>query len=130
MSDLAVSLEGVGKSYPHFALQDVDIRLPHGGILGFIGANGAGKSTTIRILMGLVRHDHGRVRVLGHEMPQGGAAARRDVGFASEDLRLYGAATLAWHMAFIRSIFPAWDAKYAEVLLRRFDLRAEQKIKG
>jgi ABC-2 type transport system ATP-binding protein len=131
MSDFAVSLEGVSKSYPHFALQGLDIRLPPGGILGFIGANGAGKSTTIRILMGLVRPDEGRVRVLGREMPLDGAAARQDVGFASEDLRLYGSATLAWHMAFIQSVFPArWDARYAEVLLRRFDLRREQKIKG
>lgn len=130
MSDLAVHLDGVGKSYPHFTLDDISIQLPTGGILGFIGANGAGKSTTIRILMGLVRHERGRVRVLGHDMPADGAAARQDIGFASEDLRLYGGATLAWHMSFIQSIFPSWDPKYADVLLRRFDLRAEQKIKG
>jgi ABC-2 type transport system ATP-binding protein len=130
MSDLAVHLDGVGKTYPHFSLDNIDVQLPTGGILGFIGANGAGKSTTIRILMGLVRQEHGRVRVLGHEMPADGAAARQDIGFASEDLRLYGSATLAWHMAFIQSIFPSWDAQYADLLLRRFDLRAEQKIKG
>jgi len=130
MSDLAIHLDGVGRSYPHFSLDDIDIQLPAGGILGFIGANGAGKSTTIRILMGLVRRDRGRVCVLGREMPEDGAAARRDIGFASEDLRLYGSATLAWHMAFVASIFPSWDEKYAGTLLRRFDLHAEQKIKG
>ncbi len=130
MSDLAVELDGVVKTSPHFTLDGLNIQLPTGGILGFIGANGAGKSTTIRILMGLVRQDRGGVRVMGHEMPRDGAAARADIGFASEDLRLYGAATLAWHIGFIRSIYPSWDAKYAEALLRRFDLRAEQRIKG
>ena len=45
-------------------------------------------------------------------------------------MRLYDAATLAWHMGFIRSIYPDWDPAYAEELLRRFDLKAEQKIKG
>ena len=130
MSDLAIDLEGVGKSYPHFQLADIHIPLAAGGILGFIGANGAGKSTTIRILMGLVRHDRGRVRVLGHDVPAHGADARWDIGYASEDLRLYGGATLAWHMEFVRSIFPSWDAAYAETLLRRFDLRPQQKIKG
>jgi ABC-2 type transport system ATP-binding protein len=130
MSDLAVELDGVVKAYPHFTLDGLNIKLPTGGILGFIGANGAGKSTTIRILMGLVRQDRGDVRVLGHAMPNDGAAARADIGFASEDLRLYGAATLAWHIDFVRSIYPGWDAQYAGVLLRRFDLRAEQKIKG
>jgi ABC-2 type transport system ATP-binding protein len=98
--------------------------------MGFIGANGAGKSTTLRILMGLVHQDRGDVRVLGHPMPAEGAAAKRDIGFVSEDMRLYKAATLAWHMAFIRSIYPSWDQAYAEALLKRFDLKAEQKIKG
>ena len=45
-------------------------------------------------------------------------------------MRLYGAATLEWHMRFVRSIYPRWDNKYANDLLRRFDLKAQQKIKG
>jgi ABC-2 type transport system ATP-binding protein len=130
MTDLAVQLDGVSKSYPHFQLESIDVKLPSGGILGFIGANGAGKSTTIRILMGLVHQDRGSVRVLGQRMPEQQALAKRDIGFASEDLRLYKGATVGWHMRFIRSIFPSWDQSYAELLLRRFDIRAEQKIKG
>ena len=62
--------------------------------MGFIGANGAGKSTTIRILMGLVHQDAGSVRVLGHAMPEEQAAAKLDIGFVSEDMRLYGAPSL------------------------------------
>ena len=130
MTDLAVHFDGVTKSYPHFKLDDLQLKLQTGGILGFIGANGAGKSTTIRILMGLVRQDRGTVDVLGQRMPEGQAVAKRDIGFASEDLRLYKTATVRWHMEFVRSIYPAWDQPYAELLLRRFDLRPEQKIKG
>jgi ABC-2 type transport system ATP-binding protein len=130
MSALAVQFEGVRKEYPHFTLDDVNLELPTGSIMGFIGANGAGKSTTLRILMGLVHQDRGAVHVLGSEMPAQQAEAKRDVGFVSEDMRLYGAATLAWHMDFIRSIYPSWDQPYAESLLKRFDLKAEQKIKG
>ena len=63
-------------------------------------------------------------------MPAQQAAARRDIGFVSEDMRLYGSLTLAWHMNFIRSIYPRWDRLYAEELLRRFDLKPQQKIKG
>jgi ABC-2 type transport system ATP-binding protein len=120
----------VGKTYTHFTLDNLDMKVPRGGVMGFIGANGAGKSTTLRILMGLVRQDRGSVAVLGHPMPGEEAAAKRDVGYASEDLRLYKSATLAWHMAFVRSIYPGWDQSYSESLLRRFDLRQEQKIKG
>lgn len=130
MIDTAVEFSGVTKRYTHFALEQINLKLPTGRIMGFVGANGAGKSTTLRILMGLVHQDAGTVKVLGHAMPDEQATAKRDIGFLSEDMRLYGAATLAWHMSFVRSIYPYWDGRYADHLLRRFDLRAQQKIKG
>ncbi len=130
MTDLAIKLDGVGKKYRYFTLDNIHLEVPPGQIMGLIGPNGAGKSTTIRILMGLIHQDHGEVRVLGHRMPAEQVAAKWDIGFASEDMRLYDAMTLDWHMRFIRSIYPQWDAAYAQLLLKRFGLRAEQKIKG
>src|SRR5688572_5867275 len=130
MTDFVVELKGVGKSYPFFTLDNIHLKVPEGQIMGLIGPNGAGKSTTIRILMGLVHQERGEVRVLGHRMPAEQVAAKWDIGFASEDMRLYDAMTLDWHMSFIRSIYPKWDAAYAQLLLKRFGLRPEQKIKG
>jgi ABC-2 type transport system ATP-binding protein len=130
MNDLAVELSGVSKKYRYFTLEDIHLKLPRGQIMGLIGANGAGKSTTIRVLMGLVHQDSGEVRVLGHSMPAEQVAAKWDIGFASEDMRLYDSMTLDWHMSFIQSIYPNWDASYAQLLLKRFGLRAEQKMKG
>ena len=130
MSDTAVEFSGVTKRYEHFTLDQIDFKLPTGYIMGFVGANGAGKSTTLRILMGLVHQDAGCVNVLGHVMPEEQATAKREIGFVSEDMRLYGATTLEWHMRFVRSIYPRWDNGYAHDLLRRFDLKAQQKIKG
>ncbi len=129
MTDLAIELNGVQKQYPHFTLSDINLALPEGGIMGFIGPNGAGKSTTIRILMGLVHQDRGEVSVLGRSMPRGQVEAKRQIGFASEDMRLYKQATLGWHMDFVQSIYPSWDAPYADELLRRFDLVRDQKMK-
>jgi ABC-2 type transport system ATP-binding protein len=130
MNDFAIELHGVGKAYPFFSLDNIHLEVPRGQIMGLIGPNGAGKSTTIRILMGLVHQDCGEVRVLGHAMPDQQVAAKWDIGFASEDMRLYEGMTLKWHMDLIRSIYPNWDAPYAQLLLKRFGLRAEQKIKG
>ena len=130
MTDLAVQFTDVSKKYKHFSLQNVNLELTTGSIMGFVGANGAGKSTTIRILMGLIHQDSGAVEVLGHAMPADQAAAKRDIGFVSEYMRLYGPATVAWHMEFIRSIYPQWDQPYAVSLLQRFDLQPQQKIKG
>ena len=129
-TDLAVELRGVSKKYRYFTLDNINLQLPRGQIMGLIGANGAGKSTTIRILMGLVHQDAGEARVLDHRMPADQVAAKWDIGFASEDMRLYDSMTLEWHMNFMRSIYPNWDVAYAQLLVKRFGLRAEQKITG
>lgn len=130
MTEYAIELSGVCKAYPFFELQNIALRLQCGTIMGLIGPNGAGKSTTIRILMGLVHQDHGEVRVLGHRMPEEQVAAKWDIGFASEDMRLYDSMTLGWHINFIKSMYRYWDDAYAHLLLKRFGLNAEQKVKG
>jgi ABC-2 type transport system ATP-binding protein len=130
MSEPVVEFAGVGKTYRFFELRDVTFTLEPGQIMGLVGANGAGKSTLIRILMALVGHDRGEVRVLGQPIPAGQALAKRDIGFVSEDMRLYGQATVGWHMRFIASIYPGWDPSYANGLLALFNLKPEQPIRG
>jgi ABC-2 type transport system ATP-binding protein len=126
MSTRALELEGVRKNFRYFALDDLTLDLEHGQILGLVGPNGAGKTTTIRLIMGMSRPDAGHIRVLGHALPEGQAQAKRDVGFVSHDMSPFASATLAWHMGFVKSIYPAWDDAYAKVLLKRFHLRQEQ----
>ena len=126
----AIALRGVHKAFRFFTLQDVNLELAPGQIMGFVGPNGAGKSTTIRILMGLLSADAGDVRVLGKSMPREQAAAKRDIAFVSADMRLFSSATLGWHMDFIAHTYAGWDASYAAQLLKRFNLRSEQLIKG
>lgn len=127
---LAVQCEGISKHYPHFQLQNVDLSFEQGAVMGLVGPNGAGKSTILRIVMGLVGADSGSINVLGHSMPDAQIAAKRQIGFVAEDMRLYGSETIAFHMEFIKSIFDSWDDDYAATLLRRLDLVKEQKIKG
>lgn len=126
----AFRLDAVCKRYPHFALEDVSLRLEEGEIMGLVGVNGAGKTTLLRMLAGLSLPDQGAVEVLGHPMPAGQVEAKREIGYASEDMRLYPGQTLRWHMDFVRAAFPRWDEDYALELLRRFDLRADQALKG
>lgn len=130
MTPAAIELTNVSKRYRYFALDDVSFRLEPGQIMGFVGPNGAGKSTTMRILMGLTRHDAGDVRVLGHVMPDQQVQAKWDVAFVSDEMRLFGGATLAWHMAFMQSIYPAWDQAYAAQLIARFHLHPDQPAKA
>ncbi len=130
MTELALELIGVNKAYKHFQLRNLNLELPKGQIMGLIGANGAGKSTCMRILMGLVHQDSGVVRVMGHEMPSQQVQAKQEIGFLSEDMRLYGQSNLRWHMDFIASIFPSWDDLYAQNLCDIFDLNTDQAVKG
>jgi len=131
MTELAFSMQGVSRRFEHFHLRDINLALPDGGVMGLIGPNGAGKSTIIRLLMGLMAADAGQIEVLRQTIPSRQGNARRDIGYVSEDLRLYKNATLGWHMDFVQSVFPEqWDVAYAEKLLTSFDLVKAQKLRG
>jgi ABC-2 type transport system ATP-binding protein len=129
-TDVAAKMCGVCKSYKHFKLQHIDFAIPSGSVAGLIGPNGAGKSTTMRILMGLVQPDAGTVSVLGQAISSSEASAKQEIGFFSDDMRLYKPETIGWHLQFIRSLYPSWDDEYAGQLLDRFGLIAHQVVKG
>jgi ABC-2 type transport system ATP-binding protein len=126
----AFTATGLCKHYPDFALEDLTLSLSEGEVMGLVGVNGAGKTTLLRLLSGLAAPDAGTLEVLGQRMPEGQVAARRGIGLASEDMRLYRGQTLRWHMDLMRAIYPEWDEDYAAVLLKRFDLRAGQRLGG
>ncbi len=128
--ETAVRLDRVSKRYKHFELKEVSLELPRGMIMGLIGPNGAGKSTTMRIMMGLVSPTSGDVSVLGQRISSSDALVKRDIGYFSDDMRLYKPETIGWHMQFIKSIYPTWDEPYAQELLDKFGLIERQTIKG
>ncbi len=130
MNDKHIEMRNVRKVYRFFTLDDVSLELEPGQIMGFVGPNGAGKSTTLRLLTGMISPDAGEIRVLGHEVPKDQAAAKRDIGYVSAEMRLLPHATLGWHMNFTKSIYPEWDGGYAATLVKRFNLRPEQNARS
>ncbi|HEU4779312.1 MAG TPA: ABC transporter ATP-binding protein [Steroidobacteraceae bacterium] len=125
-----IEMRNVRKAFRFFTLEDLSLDLEPGQIMGFVGPNGAGKSTTIHLMTGLLTPDAGEIRVLGHAMPEAQALAKRDIGFVSDQMRLFGHATFGWHMKFVSSIYPGWDAQYAKTLVKRFNLRPEQNVRS
>jgi ABC-2 type transport system ATP-binding protein len=125
-----IDVRGVKKAYPQFALGPIDVQVEEGRVLGLIGPNGAGKSTLMRVLMGLVRADAGRVTVLGRDMPAFERWIKGRVGFVSEDMALYGAKTLRWHMELVAALHEGWDPSRAKTLLERFALNPDQRVRG
>ncbi|MEZ4651564.1 MAG: ABC transporter ATP-binding protein [Candidatus Eisenbacteria bacterium] len=124
----AVRVRALEKRYPRFRLRIPALELPRGTLLGVVGPNGAGKSTFLRLLLGLIRPDEGRIEVLGHLYPAEEAEARGEIGFLSEDLRLYESASLEWHEQFVASVSPTWDATLADELAGRFQLDRSQRV--
>jgi ABC-2 type transport system ATP-binding protein len=126
----AITLSHVSKCYPHFTLSDISLEFPQGAVAGLIGPNGAGKSTLMRIMMGLVTPEAGSATVLGQPISSHSASVKQEIGYYSEDMRLYKREAIGWHLQFVRSVFPNWDDDYAAQLLSRFGLNPEQRVKG
>lgn len=75
-----LEVQGLTKRYPAFTLQDVSFSVPEGAVMGFIGRNGAGKSTTLKSILGMVHPDAGAVRVFGMDYAENERAVRRELG--------------------------------------------------
>ncbi|UKA57139.1 ABC transporter ATP-binding protein [Arthrobacter sp. FW306-2-2C-D06B] len=98
-AELAIETQGLSKRFGHRAAVDgVDLAVPRGSVFGFLGPNGSGKTTTIRLLLGLAAATNGRIRVLGGEMPRQLATVLPNVGSLVEGPAFYpflsGAANL------------------------------------
>ena len=81
----AIEIRSLCKDYGDFKLDHVDLTLPGGAILGLIGENGAGKSTTIKAVLDLIRRDGGSVKVFGREVAESGPAYKEDLGVVLDD---------------------------------------------
>jgi ABC-type multidrug transport system ATPase subunit len=121
--DLVVA-DRLGKRFGGFVIHDVSFRLGAGSMLGLVGANGGGKTTTLRMLAGLLAQDEGEARVLGCDVRCPGKAMRRSVGYMSQRLSLYSDLTVAenlWFRAGLHGLPASSVAKAAS----RFGLNAE-----
>jgi len=109
-----------------FHISGLGLKVPVGAIYGFLGPNGSGKTTTIRLVLGLLRPLAGRISVLGHEIPRDAPSILAQVGFVPEQPHLDSILTVRETLAFHAAFYPTWDWPWAERLLRQFDLEERQ----
>jgi ABC-2 type transport system ATP-binding protein len=126
MSD-AIHLERLHyRAGKNFEITNLDLRVPSGSIYGFLGPNGSGKTTTIRLILGLLRPMSGRITVLGLPMPVRHAAVLGRVGYVPEQPHLDPTLTVRELIDFQAAFYPRWDRARAEELVARFDLAGDQ----
>jgi len=112
------------------ALNDVSLTVPRGGVFGLIGGNGAGKTTLIKHILGLLKAQHGSVRVFGLDPVQNPVGTLGRIGYLSEDRDLPDWMRVGQLMSYTQAFFPNWDEKFAEELRDAFDLDARAFVKN
>jgi ABC-2 type transport system ATP-binding protein len=114
---------------PTTALDSVSLSLPRGAVYGLVGANGAGKTTLIKHLLGLLRAEHGTVRVFGLDPVADPVAVLSRIGYLSEENDLPGWMRVDELIRYSRAFYPAWDDGYAEELRQAFALDHSARIR-
>ena len=122
----ALEIRGLTKRYRGFTLNNIDLTLPQGCILGLIGENGAGKSTTIRAILGLVHRDAGEIRVLGRDMEQDPQALKQEIGVVFDEGSYPEALSAREIERFLSKCYQNWDSPLFWRYMERFDLPKDQ----
>lgn len=111
-----------------FAIDDLSLHVPTGSLYGFLGPNGCGKTTTIRLLLGRLRARAGSIALLGHPVPSELPAALARTGVIPDRPHLYPYLTVIEALALHRAFYRSWDGRWAAELLLQMQLRPDQKI--
>jgi ABC-2 type transport system ATP-binding protein len=120
------------KSYgKHEAVKGLTLGVQEGSVCAFLGQNGAGKSSSIKMLLGMIHPTSGTGSIFGHRIDneRESLLIREQVAFVAEDKRLYDYMTVAEIIGFTRSFFPTWDGAFEQRLLDRFELPRDRRIR-
>lgn len=107
----------------------LNLQIERGQVYGFLGRNGAGKSTTIKMLTGMVQPDAGTVQVLDEEVATMNPATRARIAYIAEGHPLYNWMTIDEAVRFTRSFYERWNATLVEQILDHFELSRKQKLR-
>lgn len=124
-------LKNVNKKYEksNFAIKDISFSVPEGSIVGFIGENGAGKSTTMNCILNVIRRDSGTIEIFGREMTDEDIDIRENIGVVYDSNNFPEYLTAKQLADILGRIYSKWDDSCFEQFLRRFGLPESQKIK-
>ena len=138
MSNYAIEIKNLVKKFDGFTLGPIDLSIPKGTIVGYIGQNGAGKSTTIKLLLGLLKIDSGEIKILGYDNHN--SIELKDklrsrtfglrTGVVFDELLVPEEMTLVDLEKFCSRVYSKWDREFFYQLKKKFNLSEKQTIKN
>lgn len=129
MSNYAIEIKNLVKKFDGFTLGPIDLFIPKGTIVGYIGQNGAGKSTTIKLLLGLLNIDSGEIKILGYDNPNS-IELKDKLGVVFDELLVPEEMTLVDLEKFCSRVYSKWDREFFYQLKKKFNLSEKQTIKN
>lgn len=126
----ALEIKNLTKTYPGFTLDGLTLTLPQGCIMGLIGENGAGKSTTMKLILHMIRADSGSIRILGRDSGEEYRLTREEVGVVMDEPGLPEQLTAGQIGKVMARIYRGWDGAEYERLLRRLSLPENKPYKA
>jgi ABC-2 type transport system ATP-binding protein len=111
-----------------FEIADLDMHVPERSVYGFLGPNGSGKTTTIKLLLALLKPTSGRITVLGESMPESYAAVLARTGYVPERPHIYPSLTVDEAIRLHRSFYPTWDQSWANGMREQFALEPDRRV--
>ena len=125
----AIEIKNLTKSFPGFTLNNLNLTLPGGCILGLIGENGAGKSTTIKLILDIIHKDSGSITILGRDNTENIRLTKEEVGVVMDEIGLPECLTVQQVGKVMAHTFRSWDASAYQALVRRMDLPEKKPFK-
>ena len=125
----AIEIRDLCKSYPGFSLDHVNLTLPCGCIMGLVGENGAGKSTTIRLILDMITRDSGTITLLGKDNRDNIRLLKEDIGVVLDEVGIPACLNPKQVGKIMANTFRNWDAGVYQSLLEKLDLPWEKQFK-
>jgi ABC-2 type transport system ATP-binding protein len=124
-----LELKNVSKKYKDFELSNVSFNIPEGKILGLVGGNGAGKSTTIKLILDMVKRTSGEIYIFGKENRDSFPLLKNDIGVVFDDIGIPRDTSPLQTNNIMKNIFSAWDEEKYFKYLEIFSLPKNKKVK-
>ncbi len=125
----ALEIKSLTKSYPGFTLDNLNLTLPSGCIMGLIGENGAGKSTTVKLILDMIRKDSGTVTILGKDNTDNIHLTKEDIGVVMDEVGIPECLTTEQVGKVMQYTFRNWDNAEYTRLLKAFSLPDRKPFK-